>query len=136
MKTFSILLLSIIVVIIIVGAYFVLNNNNQQATIINQSTESPTASPQTSIAPSKVNITIQNFAFNPATVTISAGSTVTWVNQDGVPHNIINDASSPMSFNSGVLAQGKGFSYTFTDPGTYSYHCSIHPSMLGKIVVQ
>ncbi len=82
------------------------------------------------------SITIENFAFNPATLTIKPGSTVTWTNRDGVDHTIVADSGSPASFKSEALADGASFSFTFTQPGTYGYYCSIHPSMKGTIIVQ
>jgi plastocyanin len=76
-------------------------------------------------------ISIQNFSFNPGTLTISKGTTVTWVNNDSVAHNIKSD-----TFNSSDLTKGQTFSFTFNQTGTFNYSCGIHPSMLGKIIVQ
>jgi plastocyanin len=81
-------------------------------------------------------IAISNFAFSPATLTVKPGTTVTWTNQDGVAHTIASDAGSPVAFTSDSLANGASYRFTFTQPGTYAYHCSIHPSMKGTIVVQ
>ncbi len=77
-------------------------------------------------------VNISNFAFNPATLTVTVGTTVKWTNQDQMDHTVTADDKS---FDSGQLAQGKSFSFTFTKEGTYTYHCSNHPSMLGKIIV-
>jgi len=79
------------------------------------------------------SVTIQNFAFSPATLTISVGKTVTWTNSDSVTHTIASDDGS---FDSGNIVPGQTFSRTFSTAGTYAYHCSIHPSMKGAIVVQ
>jgi plastocyanin len=81
-------------------------------------------------------IAIKNFAFSPATLTIKAGATVTWMNQDGAPHQIASDPGAPVAFKSESLANGASFEFTFTQPGTYSYYCTIHPSMKGTIIVQ
>jgi len=78
------------------------------------------------------NITIQNFAFAPSNLVITKGSTVTWTNQDSVSHTI----TATGIFNSENLNKGQSFSYTFNTPGTFNYHCSIHPSMTGTITVQ
>ena len=86
---------------------------------------------QTSAAETAVKI--DNFSFSPVTVTVPVGSTVRWTNHDDVPHNIVNDDKS---IKSKTLDTDENFSYTFTKPGTYSYFCSIHPRMTGKIVVQ
>lgn len=79
------------------------------------------------------DVTIQNFAFSPATLTVKAGTTVKWVNQDSATHQVVSDTGL---FNSGDLSKGQSFSFTFNQTGTYAYHCMIHPSMTGSIVVQ
>ena len=78
-------------------------------------------------------VTIQNFSFDPETLTVPAGTTVTWLNTDDEPHNV---TSVKKKFRSGPLPTNKQFSFTFKDPGTYNYICSIHPYMKGKVVVQ
>ena len=80
-------------------------------------------------------IVIQNFAFSPATLTVPSGTTVTWTNNDSPTHTITSDAGDPVDFSSGSLAPGASYQFTFTTPGTYAYHCSIHPSMKGTVVV-
>ncbi len=78
-------------------------------------------------------VTIQNFAFNPVTVTISKGQTVTWTNMDSVSHTI---TSTTGDFDSGLISSGKTFSHTFNTAGTFEYSCTIHPSMQhGKVIV-
>jgi plastocyanin len=79
----------------------------------------------------KASVNIQNFAFDPATVTIKKGTIVTWTNQDSAPHQI-----KSATFNSQLLSQGQSFSFTFSNAGSFDYSCSIHPSMTGKVVVQ
>jgi len=78
-----------------------------------------------------VPISIINFTFDPVTLSIKKGTTVTWTNNDLVSHQIKSD-----SFNSDVLTKGKTFSFTFNDIGTYNYSCAIHPSMSGQIIVE
>lgn len=80
-----------------------------------------------------VEVHVDNFSFGPGTVSVPINSTVTWVNQDDVPHTI---ASTDGLFKSRALDTDDKYSYTFTKPGTYSYYCSIHPKMMGKIVVR
>jgi plastocyanin len=77
-------------------------------------------------------VTIHGFAFGPQIVTVKPGATVHWTNQDSEAHTVTSDAGA---FNSPVLQPGAGFSFTFTKPGSYSYHCTIHPFMTGKVVV-
>jgi plastocyanin len=94
-----------------------------------------TASSQTA-APGENSITIKNFAFDPATLTVKSGTAVTWVNNDGAPHAIVSDNGAPVSFSSDSLATGGTYTFTFTQAGTYAYHCSIHPSMTGTVNVK
>jgi plastocyanin len=77
-------------------------------------------------------IKIDNFAFAPADVTITAGTTVTWKNGDGEVHRVQEDHNG---FSSAALDTDDSFSHTFTRPGIYHYFCSVHPYMVGKIVV-
>lgn len=80
-------------------------------------------------------ISIENFSFTPATATISAGTTVTWINNDSTAHDVTStdgpgvDAATTSTFASGRLAQGDTFSFTFDEPGTYDYECTIHATM-------
>lgn len=84
-------------------------------------------------APAAVQINIFNYKFDPATVTVPAGTTITWTNKDEIPHTV---ASTNKSFKgSGGLDTGDSYSYTFTKPGTYSYFCTLHPFMKGTVVV-
>ena len=78
-------------------------------------------------------ISIQNFSFSPASVTVKAGDTVTWTNNDSATHTVTGDKNE---FNSGDVAPGATFSFTFKTAGTVDYHCAIHPSMKGTITVQ
>ena len=79
-------------------------------------------------------VKIDNFSFGPATIIIPAGSTVTWTNNDDVPHVVSSDDNK--MFKSKALDTDDRFSFTFTKPGTYNYYCAIHPKMTAKIVVQ
>jgi plastocyanin len=78
-------------------------------------------------------VKIDNFSFGPASLTVVAGTTVTWTNQDDVPHTVVSDEKL---FKSKALDTDDKYSYTFTKPGTYNYFCSVHPKMTAKIVVQ
>ena len=98
----------------------------------------PPATTQTQVS-GAATVTLQNFAFNPASITVPKGAAVTWVNQDTADHTIVNDAQGSIApgalFTSNPLAKGGSFSYTFDTPGTYPYHYSIHPSMKGTVIV-
>lgn len=85
--------------------------------------------------PSPNTVNIDNFAFSPATLTVTKGTTVTWVNRDDIAHTVVNDAN-PRTFKSPPMDSDDKFSFTFSAPGTYKYFCSIHPHMTGVIVVK
>lgn len=76
-------------------------------------------------------VSIRNFAFDPAELTVKAGTAVVWTNYDAVTHQIKSG-----TFNSQPLGNGETFRFTFDTPGTYEYSCAIHPSMKGKIIVE
>jgi plastocyanin len=78
-------------------------------------------------------IVVKDFMFNPTPLTVKAGSTVTWTNMDDEPHTVVSDTGV---FKSGGMDTNESFSYKFDKPGTYHFACSIHPRMVGTIVVQ
>jgi amicyanin len=78
-------------------------------------------------------VDIDQFTFLPQRITVKAGTTVTWINEDDVPHTIV---SSSKVFKSKALDTADKFSFTFTTPGTYDYFCSVHPHMTGAVVVE
>jgi plastocyanin len=82
----------------------------------------------------KTEVAIDNFSFSPNTVTLSVGATVTWTNHDNLPH-VVSSADNRFK-KSPLLKTGQSFSPTFATRGTYSYFCSIHPRMAGKIIVK
>ncbi len=79
-----------------------------------------------------VEVKIQGFSFDPAELTIAAGTTVKWTNMDSAKHTITSDDGSWSSAN---LGQGGTFEFTFDQPGTYTYHCNVHPTMAATIIV-
>ena len=83
-------------------------------------------------APSQ-NVQIRNFAFAPAVLVVAPGTTVTWRNGDDDPHTIV---ASDHSFQSGALSTNGAFSRTFQHPGEFVYFCSLHPHMVGRVVVR
>jgi plastocyanin len=80
-------------------------------------------------------VTIDQFAYGPRELTVPAGSRVTWVNRDDVPHTVTS-ADQPRRFNSGTLDTDGQFTHLFTTPGTYEYFCAVHPKMTGKVIVK
>ena len=101
------------------------------------STTAPSAQPSAGPSPTAPaaggsNVSIANFAFAPASLTVAVGTAVTWTNSDSTGHTVTADDGS---FASDKLATGATFEETFTEAGTYAYHCSIHSSMTGTITV-
>ena len=84
--------------------------------------------------PAAVEIRIDNFSFGPASVTVPAGTEITWVNRDDIPHTVVSEDKT--TFKSHPLDTDEKFSFKFDKPGTYTYFCSIHPKMTAKVVVQ
>ena len=78
-------------------------------------------------------VKIANFTFDPPQLTVKAGTTVVWTNDDDIPHTV---TSTTLIFKSAALDTNDKFSFTFATPGTYKYFCSLHPHMTGTIVVE
>ena len=91
------------------------------------------AFPAASAQAADTQVKIDNFTFAPQRITVKAGTTVTWINGDDIPHTV---ASSSKLFKSKTLDTEDKFSFTFTTPGSYEYFCSLHPHMTGAIVVE
>ncbi|MGE7956786.1 cupredoxin domain-containing protein [Pseudomonas sp. NPDC089530] len=79
-----------------------------------------------------VKIDIREFMYSPKDVQVTAGTRVTWVNDDQIPHTV---AETHKLFHSAALDTNDSFSYVFETPGTYEYFCVLHPQMIGKIIV-
>ncbi|ONI82223.1 hypothetical protein ALI22I_39510 [Saccharothrix sp. ALI-22-I] len=79
-------------------------------------------------------IPIAQYAYQPAEMTMRVGETVTWINQDTAPHDVVT-TSGPAVLKSPLLEQGQSWSFTFTVPGTYQYYCSVHPDMRASITI-
>jgi plastocyanin len=82
-----------------------------------------------------VTVRIDNFSFSPDTLTVKAGTTVHWVNHDDIPHTVVS-ADTPRLFKSAPMDSDGQFSYTFNSAGSYQYFCSIHPHMVGRVIVK
>ncbi len=96
-------------------------------------TTTTTTTTTTAVSPTVSLVSIQNYSFNPSPLTVKTGTKVTWTNNDSVPHTVTSDSAGV--FNSAPIPPGQSFSYTFTAPGTVSYHCAIHPMMKGSVTV-
>lgn len=128
-------IISIIVAIIIIaaGIYFYSYSNSPS-----NPPETPNNTPSTSATETTSGtntISIEGFAFSPKTLTIKAGTTVTWTNKDSASHTVTSDESK-RELNSPNLGNGASYSHTFNTPGTYNYHCTLHPMMKATIIVE
>jgi plastocyanin len=95
------------------------------------SAAAPTAPQQ----PAEAEITIDNFSFSPAELTVTAGTRVTWVNHDDVPHTATH-STKPRAFDSGTLDTDQKYSFVFTKAGVYEYFCAVHPKMTARVTVK
>jgi len=89
--------------------------------------------PSTAGTPDPNRIVVKDFMFVPNSLTVKAGSSVTWANMDDEPHTVVSDTGL---FRSGAMDTNESFTFKFDKPGTYHFTCSIHPRMVGTIVVQ
>lgn len=89
--------------------------------------------PPPTVQSGTVSVSIADYAFGPDNLTVKAGTTVVWTNSDRSNHTVTSDSGA---FDSGRLGYGANFKWTFTAPGTYTYHCAIHSHMTGTITVQ
>lgn len=80
-----------------------------------------------------MEVKIDNFTYNPQQITVKAGTTVTWINHDDIPHTV---TSKTGAFRSKAMDTDDKFSFTFATPGTFPYFCALHPHMTGSIVVE
>jgi plastocyanin len=96
------------------------------------SSTSPASTSTTAATGSSKTITIQGYAFSPTTLSVPVGTKVIVTNRDSVPHTWTSDNGT---FDSGTLDQGQSYSFTFTTAGSYRYHCTVHPYMVGTVSV-
>jgi plastocyanin len=94
-------------------------------------TANPAETPVASTGGKIVEVKMENFAFNPDSITISSGDTVKWTNLDSAGHDVAGT-----DFSSSMLQKGDSYEHKFTKPGTYDYICSVHPSMKGTVIVK
>ena len=134
----------LIAIVVVFGAFYLFNSSQNSPTQTSQGQTQPAQTTTTTTTTSSttttgipavtsaktVTVSVVNFSFNPATLTINKGDTVTWTNNDSVPHQI---AGAPLQGQ--VMSKGQTYSFTFNTTGTFNYHCAIHPSMTGSIVV-
>ena len=103
--------------------------------IASGASSNPTTNQSVSSSPNMngTEVKIDNFVFNPETVTIKPGDTITWTNDDDIPHTVV--ASKQAFFRSKPMDTEDKYSFTFKDAGSFEYFCGLHPHMKGKVVV-
>src|SRR3989344_1506254 len=127
--------LIVIIFVVVGGAYYLINKDTSGEIKVQIPTaETNTVPISDPSAAENASVSIQNFSFNPSVLSIKTGTTVTWTNNDSVPHTVTTDSGDLL--NSSTIAPGQLFSYTFAVPGSVSYHCALHPSMKGTISVE
>jgi plastocyanin len=109
------------------------NSNGGMSNMNMAGKPTPTARRNMQAGAAANQVVIENFSFAPAMLTVKAGTKVTWINRDDVPHTV---NENDKRFKSGTLDTDDQFSYTFSSPGTFSYFCALHPKMTGQIIVK
>jgi plastocyanin len=103
-----------------------------------KTTDYNTPSPGTGTkgGPGANEVWIQGMAFSPATITVTAGTTIQWTNKDGAAHTVTSDAGEAEIFDSGSMANGATFTWQFNNAGSFKYHCTFHSTMTATVVVK
>ena len=127
MRTLAIILVAFALIFIIGASGCNQASSNLNEIIANKSSNH--------ISSGTVNVEIKGFSFNPSEINITNGSTVVWTNLDSVKHTVTFSPNQFYAINLNI-EPGKEASQTFEHPGEYIYHCSIHPSMAGKVIVK
>jgi plastocyanin len=131
-----IVIMVVAALLIAIGGWWVINQRNRtQAPQSDGSTQSNSSSVDSGSNTGVVSdgkVSIADMSFSPSTITVKKGTTVTWTNNDSVTHNV---TAGNNGFTSGNLVPGKQFNFTFDKAGTFSYTCTLHPSMKGTVTV-
>jgi len=130
MKVVGIIVLVVIVAVLIWG----FSTSWGKKGIYSTSSPSPTAETNSTPISGEASVSAKNFAFNPSQITVTSGTKVTWTNNDSTAHTITSDDGKFTS--SGQIQPGKTYEVTFSTPGTFAYHCSIHTTMKAQVIVK
>jgi amicyanin len=125
--------LIVILVVVVIGGFIAFRGSSGPVPTSTSSTPTANSAATTQTVPNA--ITIKNYAFSPEPLTVKAGTTVTWTNKDIARHNIVADVPSANAPAGALFGQNETFSFTFSAPGTYAYHCDPHPYMKGTVIV-
>lgn len=149
MKSGVVAVAIVLVVILIFGVYFVLQNSGDEVALrinLASETQNNLNEQETTTQPGETNgeevqnnpqtydVEISGFSFQPQELRIKQNDVVVWTNQDSTMHTVTSDSGSELASNS--LSRGQSYSNTFTEKGTFEYHCTPHPYMKGKIIVE
>jgi plastocyanin len=132
MKKLNVSQIKIVASIAILFSILVVSNSCNKSSAYNTPSTGGTGGTGGSAGPGANEVFIQGMAFNPSSITVAAGTTITWTNKDVVNHTV---TSKTNVFDSGSLSKGSTFSFTFATAGTYSYYCQVHPSMVASVTV-
>jgi len=119
-----------ILIAIAIGIYYAIPKNSYSAI---PAPEAPASNAAAIPATTSITVNIKNLSFDPNTINIKTGTKVTWINNDNVAHTITSDSGDLLK--SPIITPGRSFSFTFTDPGSENYHCSIHTMMKGNVTI-
>jgi len=131
------MVVGVIVILAVIGVYLYMNGYIPQLNFPSMNgTTAPVnnTNPEAENSGSQISVEISNSAFNPSEITIKTGDSVIWTNMDFVVHTVTSDSGEELM--SEGIVKGENYSHTFNIVGTYDYHCSIHTSMKGKIIVE
>lgn len=132
--------LLIIAAVVVIGiggvlAYAISQNKSDGMDMSQMHQDGKGGQQSTSDATKTDMVEIKSYAFSPQTITVKAGTKVTWTNQDDVKHTVTSDDGAPVKIASELFGKGESFSFTFDKVGTYNYHCLPHPYMKGTVIV-
>lgn len=128
----------VIIAVLAVGGWLIFghktNTTTDSMTGMDMSPSATPASSSDQTPQATSSVTIQNFAFSPAAITVKKGTTVTWTNQDSTEHTV-TETDGQTGPQSGSLGNGKTYTFAYNTAGTFHYHCSIHSEMTGTVTV-
>lgn len=138
MTSKNLIILTTGIIIIAILVYFVLQRNTNPSVPLVQPnvTSVPSVAKEntaTTSGETQLKVAIKNFAFDPSVITVKVGTSVTWVNNDTVPHDVVSDIDGAV-FTSPLLKTGESFQFTFDKVGSFSYRCGVHPAMAAGTV--
>ena len=130
----KVIIVAIVVAIVVIGGGLLLFAPMHKAPTKTDTMDMHKSSQTDDKAVATNSVVVQDFAFSPANITVKKGTTVTWTNQDSAAHTV-TETDGKAGPDSGDVAHGKAYSFTYDTVGTFNYNCSIHPEMTGTVTV-